>query len=143
MTDEDQIRELYALWAERDADKDAEGWSQLYTEDGKFISGRRVEYVGRAAIRKNLEDRTAASPPDRHTMHIFGTPFIRVDGDHAESRSAYVAYGRVGNGPWEVMTIGRFHTRLVRANAGWLFTEVDNRAIGTPTGLVAPPPPAQ
>ncbi len=140
MTDEDQIREMHARWAECDADKDAEGLSQLFTEDGKFISGRRVEYAGRAAVRKKLEDRTARSPADRHTMHVFGPAVIKINADQAEARSAYVAYGRAGDGPWEVMTIGRFHTRLAKRNGAWLFTEVDNRSIGTPTGLAAPPP---
>src|SRR5579864_2068613 len=103
MTDEDQIRQMQALWAERDADKDAEGWSQLFTHDGRAISGRG-ESVGRAAIKKNLEDRTALNPPDRRTMHIFRPSVITVDGRAAEARCAYVAYGRIGENPWQVMT---------------------------------------
>ena len=134
MTDEELIQEMQARWAECDANKNAERLSELFTEDGKYISGIRVEYAGRAAIRKNLEDRTARNPADRHTMHIFGPAIVHVDGDTAEARSAYVAYGRVGDGPWEVMTIGQFHNRLIRRSGGWLFSVMDNRAIGTPTG---------
>ena len=140
MTDEDQIRELQARWAECDADQDADGLTRLFVEDGKFISGRRVEYVGRAAIHKNMQDRIARNPGNRHTIHIFGPAVIVVSSGHAESRSAYVAYGRDGDGPWEVMTAGRFHTRLVRTDGGWLFSEIDNRIIGTPTGLATTAP---
>jgi ketosteroid isomerase-like protein len=133
MTDEEKIRQMQALWSEKDADKDAVGLSELYTEDGKYVS-RRGELVGREAIRKDLEHRTAVAPPNRNTMHIFGPPVIKIDGDTAESVSAYVAYGRIGDDPWAVMTIGRFHCKLARRGDGWLFTEVANRAIGTAGG---------
>jgi hypothetical protein len=32
------------------------------------------------------------------------------------------------------MSIGRFHTKLVRNGSGWLFTEVENRSIGKAGG---------
>jgi uncharacterized protein (TIGR02246 family) len=133
MTDEDAIRRLRALWAECDADKDAKGWSELFTEDGKYISRRGVA-SGRAEIQRNLEERTASNPPDRHTMHIFGPGNITIDGDSAEAVSAYVAYGRIGDKPWEIMSIGRFYDKLVKRNGEWLFTSVENRAIGASGG---------
>ena len=45
-----------------------------------------------------------------------------------------VGYGRIGDKPWEIMSIGRFHTKLVRRNGGWLFSEVENRSIGKAGG---------
>ena len=133
MSDEDQIRRMRALWAERDADKDAKGWSELFTEDGKYISRRGVSH-GRAEIQRNLEERTASNPPDRNTMHIFGPGNIRIDGDTAEAEYAYVAYGRVGDKPWEVMSIGRFYDKLVKRDGQWLFTSVENRPVGSSAG---------
>ena len=127
MTDQDQIREMQAVWAELDGDHDAEGVSRLFTEDGRYISGRG-EFVGRESIRKSIDDRTAANP-DRHVTHIFGPGIITVNGDTAESRYEYVAYGRVGEDAWQIMSIGRFQNRLVRHGDGWLFSELHNRAI--------------
>ena len=133
MTDEQQITEMLALWSERDADKDAEGFAALFTEDGAYISRRGVSR-GREALRKNLADRTAANPPDRHTMHLFALPVIVVTGETATAVAAYVGYGRIGDAPWEIMSIGRFHTWLVRNDGKWLFTEVQNRSIGKAGG---------
>jgi uncharacterized protein (TIGR02246 family) len=133
MDDADEIRRMRALWAECDADKNAKGWSELFTEDGKYISRRGVS-TGRAEIQRNLEERTASNPPDRNTMHIFGPGNIRIDGDTAEAEYAYVAYGRVGDKPWEVMSIGRFYDKLVKRNGQWLFTSVENRPVGSSTG---------
>ncbi len=133
MTDEQAIQELLARWAECDAEQDGEGQSQLYAVDGRHIS-MRGEYVGRAAIRRGVEERAARNPPDRRTMHIFGPSRIIVDSDTAEAVCAYVAYGRVGELPWEVMTVGRFHNQLIRTDGGWLFAKVHNRAIGSAAG---------
>jgi uncharacterized protein (TIGR02246 family) len=133
MSDYDEISRMRARWAERDADKDAKGWSELFTEDGKYISRRGVS-SGRSEIQRNLEERTASNPPDRHTMHIFGPGNITINGDSAEAVYAYVAYGRVGDTPWEVMSIGRFHDKLVKQNGQWLFTSVENRPIGASGG---------
>ncbi len=132
MTDEDRIRDLQALWSEKDSDKDSRGLSELYASDGKYLS-RRGEIVGREAIRHDLEQRTANSPANRRTMHLFGVPRITVDGDTAESVCAYVAYGRIGEDPWAIMSVGQFHCRLVRHGDGWLFAQVENKAIG-PSG---------
>ena len=65
MTDEDQLREMQALWAQLNDDKDIEGWTTLYAADGKFVNARGTEFVGHDAIRKNLADRVAAAYPGR------------------------------------------------------------------------------
>jgi uncharacterized protein (TIGR02246 family) len=133
VTDEEQVRQMLALWSEADADKGPEAFAALFTEDGKYIS-RRGDSIGRAAIYQNLADRIALNPPDRETMHLFAEAVVQVDGDTAHARSGYVGYGRVGDGPWEVMSIGRFHTWLVRKEGKWLFTEVQNRSVGKAGG---------
>jgi uncharacterized protein (TIGR02246 family) len=133
VTDEEQVRQMIALWSEADADKDPDAFAALFTEDGKYVS-RRGDSVGRAAIRKNLADRVAVNPPDRETMHLFAEAVVLVDGDTAHTRSGYVGYGRIGDAPWEFMSIGRFHTWLVRTDGKWLFTEVQNRSIGKAGG---------
>src|SRR5947208_8923739 len=113
VTDEEQVRQMLALWSEADADKDPRAFAALFTEDGKYVS-RRGDSVGRAAIYQNLADRIAVNSPDRDTMHLFAEAVVQVDGDTAHTRSGYVGYGRIGDEPWQVMSIGRFHTWLVR-----------------------------
>jgi uncharacterized protein (TIGR02246 family) len=131
--DEEQIRQALALWSQTDADKDAEGFAALFTEDGSYISKRGVS-KGTAALRANLADRTRLNPPDRRTMHLLAEPLIEVTGDTATAVSPYVGYGRIGDSPWEIMSVGRIHTKLVRAADGWLFTQVENRSIGPAGG---------
>jgi hypothetical protein len=124
---------MIALWSEADADKDPEKFASLFTEDGKYIS-RRGDSIGRDAIYKNLADRIAVNPPERRTMHLFAESYIEVDGDTAHARSPYVGWGRIGDAPWEVMSVGRFHSWLVRRDGKWLFTEVQNLSIGKAGG---------
>ena len=133
MTDIEQVRKMIALWSEADADKDPEAFAALFTEDGKYVSRRGVS-AGREAIRKNLADRIAVNPPERETYHLFAEPVVEVDGDKAHLRAGYVGYGRIGDAPWEVMSIGRFHTWLVRRDGQWLFTEVQNLSRGKAGG---------
>jgi hypothetical protein len=132
-TDEEKVRQMLALWSEKDADKDADGFAALFTGDGSYISKRGVS-TGREALRKNLADRNRLNPADRRTMHLFAEPLIEITGDSATAVSPYVGYGRIGDSPWEIMSIGRFHTKLVRAGQDWLFTEVENRSIGPAGG---------
>ena len=133
MSDEDEIRNLIARWSEADADKDVEGFAAVFTEDGTY-RGRRGVSTGRQALRKNLADRNRVNPPDRETMHLFYEGTIAVNGDKATAATPYIGYGRIGDGPWEVMSIGRFHSTAVRTESGWLFTDVENRSIGAPGG---------
>jgi uncharacterized protein (TIGR02246 family) len=128
VTDEDQIRELQAIWGQLEADRDAEAWSQLFTEDATYIRPDGSRTVGRAAIRDSLIQRTAARPPGRHSAHVFGPAVIRVNGDSAESATDHVAFGRASlESPWEIIVVGRLNNRLVRQGGRWLFSEVANR----------------
>jgi hypothetical protein len=67
-------------------------------------------------------------------MHLFAELVVEVNGDTAHARAPYVGYGRIGAGPWEIMTIGHFYTWLVRRGGKWLFTEIQNRSIGKAGG---------
>ena len=132
MTDEDKIRDVQARWSAADAAKDAAGLSALYAPEGKYVS-RRGEIVGRDAILSDLQQRSATNPPNRRTLHLFGTPSISISDDIAESECGYVAYGRLGDDPWAIMSAGQFFWKLRRAGDTWLLAEVHNRAFG-PSG---------
>ena len=127
--DKDQIREMQALYIQREADRDVDGWCALFAETGAYVNPRGNEFVGISAIRKNLTDRIASNPEQCRTSHICGPVVVTVTGDSASSVCDYIAYGRLGpDSPWYVAAVGRIHTQLVRHDAGWRFTEVRNRA---------------
>jgi hypothetical protein len=123
VTDEEQIREVLALWGQLHADKNADGWSQLWTEDGKYVNPRREEFVGRAAIRQYLFDRYNTHPPERYIRHVFGVPLIRVSGDTAETAADYASCQCDGANPAFIGAIGRHYSRLERRHDRWYFTE--------------------
>src|SRR2546430_1347527 len=55
----------------------------------------------------------AAQPADRHTKHLCAIPLIDAQAETAETITDFVAYERIGDGPWEIHTIGRYLDRLV------------------------------
>jgi ketosteroid isomerase-like protein len=137
MTDEDKIREMQALWAQRDTNRDADGWSSLYIPDGKYVNPAGLEFVGRAAIRQNLLDRYARRAPNERTTHVFGEMVIRINGDEARSAVDYIVCVRDGDNQTRVGSIGRHYARLVRHGEQWLFAEY--RIVNHPD--VLPPAP--
>ena len=133
MTDEEQIREMQAIWAERRSDLDIEGLSDMFCEDGRFINPRGGEFVGRAAIRTYFTERYSART-DWYVTHVFGPVIVRVNGDTAESTADYLACERKGaEGAWKLGASGRMHARLVRRAGGWLYAEY--RIVNPPTPL--------
>jgi hypothetical protein len=132
-SDEWKIQEMIALWSEMDADEDAEGFAALFTRDGTY-TGKRGESTGREALKKNREDRTRVNPPERRTLHLFGIGVVNVSGDEGTGKFPYVGYGRIGDQPWEIMSVGHFDAWLVREGDGWLFSRVENNSIGVAGG---------
>lgn len=123
MSDEEQIRTMQALWGQLHADRDAVGWSQLFTDNGTYINPLRQEFVGRAAIRAYLEERYAGHGADRHIRHVFGEPLITIRGDTAELSADYASIQCNGAEPAFIGAMGRHWSRLVRQDGHWLFEE--------------------
>jgi uncharacterized protein (TIGR02246 family) len=121
MTDEDQIRELQALWGQRHADRDPVGWSELWTEDGTFINPRGEAIKGRNALQRYFSERYLAG--ERRAIHTFGIPVIRVTDDTAVSATDYVSTSSQGDGAPVVGAIGRMYVRLVKHDGKWHFSE--------------------
>jgi ketosteroid isomerase-like protein len=123
MTDEDQLREMQALWGQYHADKNMDAWGNLFTEDALFVNPRRVEVIGRATITKYMTDINANHPPDRYIRHVFSVPVIKVTGDSAEMSADYASCQCIGAQPAFIGAIGRHISRLVRRDGRWLFSE--------------------
>jgi uncharacterized protein (TIGR02246 family) len=131
VTDEEQVRQLLALWGQRHADKDAAGWSQLFAEDGVYVTPRGDRIVGRAAIQQYAEERYGSSR--RHFTHLFGAMDIRVDGDAAESTVDYASCQRDPEANAVLGSLGRHYHRLVRQAGRWLYAEY--RIVNVPDRL--------
>ncbi len=123
MTDEEQIREMQGLWAQRRSDRDVDAFAALFSEDGKFVNPRGGEYLGRAAIHAYFSERYGARS-DWYVTHVFGPVIVRVHGDTAESTADYLAVEREGSeGSWKLGASGRMYARLVRKDGRWLYAE--------------------
>lgn len=116
--------------------KDAEGWANLFTEDGVWdciVKGQEtpIEHlVGRDAIREwgaNLHKRI----PDtyRSFHHQSGTTFDELTPDAAITRTMLIITGQdmTATDPAEagvkVTTAGVYHDRWKKTSEGWLIAE--------------------
>jgi 3-phenylpropionate/cinnamic acid dioxygenase small subunit len=122
MNDEEQIRHLLAIYAQRTDEGDVAGKSALFADDGRYFPSTG-EFVGREAIREELVRRQASRSPDRHTKHVCSNSVITVHGDTAEALTDYVVYQRSGKSPWTILVVGRYHDHFVREGTGWLYAE--------------------
>jgi hypothetical protein len=135
VTDEDQIREMVALWAQVEADRDEPAWSELFAEDGCYVHPGGELVNGRLGILKDRQERNARRSPDHRTTRIFGPSVIRVRGNTAESATDYAAFTRNGpDHPWNIVAMGRMQSALVKQANRWYFSEVKNHAyfLGNP-----------
>jgi hypothetical protein len=136
-TDQEQVEEVIALWAQHESDKDPVLWSNLFAERGRYIRPNRHVSEGRAAIRKTREERNAVRLATRHTSHICGPSVVRVRGHRAESATEYVAYAREkAETDWYIVAVGRLHGQLERQAGRWYLSELDNQAY-----FLGDPPP--
>jgi uncharacterized protein (TIGR02246 family) len=121
MTEQEAIRTTLAKYAQRNDARDAEGWTQLFVEDGRFIT-QNGEYAGRSAIRSFI-DALYASRPTRRTKHINGSPVITIDGDTARADSDVIFYERIDDSPWRLAGANHYTDTLVRRDTDWFFQE--------------------
>jgi 3-phenylpropionate/cinnamic acid dioxygenase small subunit len=123
MSAEERIRRTLALYPKCHDARDAEGYAALFAHDGRFVGANEVGYAGRDAIKQFITDLYASQPADRRTKHLCGNSLIDVDGERAQAETDFVAYERLGDGPWQVHTIGRYMDQLVCEQGEWRFAE--------------------
>jgi uncharacterized protein (TIGR02246 family) len=122
MSAEDAIRNTLAQYALNHDDRNADGYASLFLPDATFAGGGQP-YVGRDAIHAFITNHYQSQPAERVTKHLCGNPRIEVEGDSATAVTDFIAYECLGDGPWEVHTIGRYHDRLQRDGDTWRFAE--------------------
>ena len=123
MTPEDEVRQTLTRYAYCHDDRDAAGYAALFAENGSFVGANGEAIAGRAAVSAFISKLYATQPANRRTKHLCGNSLIAVNGDTAAATTDFVAYESLGDAPWQVHTIGRYHDKLVRQAGSWLFVE--------------------
>jgi len=114
--DEDRIRRTLSEYSQRCDDGRYDEWSQLFTEDARFVvSG--TEARGRPAIRDLM---TRMLPPGQGGKHITSNTLVDIDGDTATSTTDYLFVRPTGAGP-TIVAAGRYHDQLARDGVDWKF----------------------
>ena len=120
--EEDSIRRTLALYAHRHDGRDADGYADLFASDGCFIGANR-QHRGRAAVKAFIAEHYRTQPADRRTKHMCANSLVDVTGDTGAATTDFVAYERLGDGPWQVHTVGQYQDRLIREADMWRFVE--------------------
>jgi len=111
--DLEEIRKLLARYCFAVDERDADGWADLFTEDGVFNGILGEPLVGREALRQI----TSRVPEGVH--HLTMNEVIEVQGDSATAR----AYVLVTTGsPPIIAGGGTYKDTLSRTADGWRFS---------------------
>jgi SnoaL-like domain len=121
-TPEEAIRRAIALYFHLVDEKDVEGITHLFPEDGS-LEIRGNTYTGPASMKAFLADLFSKAPADVRTVHIVSAgQVIDVDGDKATATTDVMVVG-FKDGAWSPTLVNSHHDRLVLANGEWLFEE--------------------
>jgi uncharacterized protein (TIGR02246 family) len=120
--EQEEVRRTLALYAHCHDSRDAEGYANLFALDGSFVSAR-AQHRGRPAVKDFIAELYRTQPENRRTKHLCGNSVIDVDGQTARAVTDFVAYERLGEGAWQVHTIGQYEDRLVLEDGVWRFAE--------------------
>jgi SnoaL-like domain len=120
-TDRLTIAALEAAYGPRWDCADAQGWSELFTEDGIFAVARADGTAEvRARGRSELRGRCELFNRDRQGVHLLQAPELSVSGDTARAIIPFTFWGadRVGSGTLEVGGLYKVQYRCVAGE--WL-----------------------
>jgi hypothetical protein len=105
---------------------DEVGWADCFTENGVFEvrdpenDQPVLRVTGRSALVAFAQRHTRA--PELWHKHIAVNPTVTLDGDRASARSYMLLLVEIDDRP-AVAVFGRYHDRLERTGAGWVFSE--------------------
>jgi uncharacterized protein (TIGR02246 family) len=107
--DREAIRDLFARYALYIDSGRADEFANLFTEDGRFVTGIGDPLVGRDALRA-----FAGSVPAGMMHHLFTDHVIDIDGDtaHCEMSSIVTAKGQIS-------LVAHTHDDLRRVDGAW------------------------
>jgi len=131
-----EIMMLYAQYPLMLDSGNAEGYANLFTEDGSF--GDRV--VGRAALMEFAGSRTLESSAGRRHVHM--TPVITPTAEGATG-TVMNFFIDVSSNPPAIQSVSQYTDTLVKTPNGWRFLKRVNGAVPGAPARGGPPPGAQ
>jgi uncharacterized protein (TIGR02246 family) len=113
------VRELTARYGYAIDHGDAEGFADVFTEDGAFVvrgAGEPVVHAGREALTK------MATRPPQQQVHASTDAIVEIDGDTATQACIGLYFPKPANpGEPSVPRVTRYDDELVRTPEGWKF----------------------
>lgn len=120
LEDMEEIRQLFNAYGRLADEKDWEGYSGLFAENGVFDSQHSIGTVTSAEMRERLGNAYGDDPAD--ALHLFHNIDIDVEGDRATAKSIWTFLRPGSNGyPPQVLMMGQYNDVLVRTEQGWRF----------------------
>lgn len=128
--DYEEIRELYARYADTlDNGRYAE-WLELFAADGSFESSRFGRHTGREGLEKFTRI-YRESLGGAQARHIIANVLFTIDGDRAAG-SCYLIYSHCKEGRVQQTTFANYRDTLRRVDGRWRFlsrkVSLDGRA---------------
>ncbi|HUY27471.1 MAG TPA: nuclear transport factor 2 family protein [Candidatus Binataceae bacterium] len=128
--DREEIRDLYARYADTLDNRHYQEWIDLFTEDGSFESTRFGKHSGREGLEKFTRI-YRDSLGGAQSRHVIANVLFTIDGDHGEG-SCYLLYYHCKEGRVQQSTIANYRDTLRRDGGRWRFHTrkvcVDGRA---------------
>jgi uncharacterized protein (TIGR02246 family) len=79
-----EISEIFAKWARYEDSGNSEGWANLFTRDGSYVSAQGKLAQGYDQLVKKSKERWS-KPESRLAIHWFGDPVIHACAEGAEA----------------------------------------------------------
>ena len=117
--DREQIRELYARYANYADTARANDWVALFTEDGVFESPIYGTFPGQAALRRFMGE-YQQSWNGGGVRHMMVNVSFDVAGDDATGTCGLI-YFKVHDGKSEFQATGGYHDTLRKVRGEWKF----------------------
>jgi 3-phenylpropionate/cinnamic acid dioxygenase small subunit len=128
--DHEEIRELYARYADTIDNGRYEEWLDLFTDDGSFESARFGKHSGRVGLEKFTRI-YRDSLGGAQARHMITNLLFTIEDDRAEG-SCYLLYSHCKEGRVQQTTVARYSDTLRRVSGRWRFesrkVNMDGRA---------------
>ena len=130
LEDREEIRELYARYADALDNRRYQEWIDLFTDEGSFESTRFGKHSGRAGLEKFTQV-YRDSLGGAQARHVITNLLFTIEGDRAEG-SCYLLYSYCKEGRVQQSTVANYRDTLRRVTGRWRFesrkVNVDGRA---------------
>ncbi len=119
LEDREEIRELYARYAQAIDEAMYDAWLECFTDDGVFESTRFGRHVGRDGL-KRFTQIYRDSLGGAQVRHICTDLLFKIEGD-AATGSCYLIYYHCKDGKIQQAAVGHYRDTLRKSEGRWKF----------------------